>query len=272
MNKRDRFKKIYVEISNICNLNCSFCTKTNREKKALNIDEFKVILDKIKPYTKYLYFHVLGEPLLHKDINELIDIASKDFYVNITTNGYLINNIKTNNIRQLNISLHSFDESYNKALDEYLDDLYNFSINNKNHTYINYRLWTHNKYADKIIKYLDEKYNTNIKLGENNKLADNIYLNFGSEFIWPDKATEKVNINTPCHALIDHIAILSDGTITACCLDASGKINLGNIFSDDIEDVLSSKLFNEMLEGFKNSKRIHPLCQKCNFIETKIKN
>ena len=272
MEKRDRFKKIYIEISNICNLNCSFCTITNREKKALTIDEFKIVLDKIKPYTKYLYFHVLGEPLLHKNINEFIGIASKDFYINITTNGYLINIIQNNNIRQINISLHSFDEKYHKSLDEYLSDLYNFSINNKDHTYINYRLWTSSKYSSDIINFLEEKYHTKIIIGENNKLDDNIYLNFGNEFIWPDKANKSVNINTTCHALIDHIAILSDGTITACCLDASGKINFGNIFKDNIENILNSKMFKDMLDGFKNSKRIHPLCQKCNFIEIKTKN
>ena len=272
MDQRNRFKKIYIEISNICNLNCSFCAKTNREKKALSIEEFKVILDKVKPYTKYLYFHVLGEPLLHKDINEFIDIASKDFFINITTNGYLIKNIKNDNIRQINISLHSFDEKYNKSLDEYLNDLYDFSLSHKDKTYINYRLWTSNKYSKEIIKFLEGKYHKNIVLGENNKLDDNVYLNFGNEFVWPDNATKTVDINTPCYALIDQIAILSDGTVTACCLDASGKINFGNIFNYNLEDIMNSKLFKEMLDGFKNNKRIHPLCQKCNFIEKKKEN
>lgn len=272
MGNRDRFKKIYVEISNICNLDCPFCVKTNRKKRSMTLDEFKVILDKIKPYTKYLYFHILGEPLLHKNINEFIDIASKDFYVNITTNGYLINNIKTKKIRQMNISLHSFDEKYNKSLDKYLNDLYEFAINNSKDTYINFRLWARNKDTNEIITFLENKFNTNINIGVNNKLADNIYLNFNNEFIWPDNA-KNIDINEgTCYALIDHIGILSDGTITACCLDASGKINFGNIFTDDLGDVLVNPLFIEMLEGFKNNKRIHPLCKKCNFIETKIKN
>lgn len=272
MDKRDRFKKIYIEISNICNLDCPFCIKTNRDKKSLTIDELKIILDKVKPYTKYLYFHVLGEPLLHKDINKFIDLASKDFYINITTNGYLINNIKTSNIRQLNISLHSFSDIYNKPIDVYLNDLYNYAINNCKNTYINFRLWAGTKYADQIIKFFEEKFNITIIKGINNKLSNNIYLNFSNEFIWPDKAKKDVNINSTCYALSDHIAILSDGTITACCLDASGKINFGNIFNTDIEDVLNNKLFKEMLDGFKQKKRVHPLCKKCNFLETKIKN
>lgn len=269
---RTRFKKIYIEITNICNLNCSFCVKTNKDKKSLTTNEFNTILDKVKPYTKYLYFHVLGEPLIHPSINEFIDIASKDFYVNITTNGYLINNIKTNNIRQINISLHSFNEKYNKPLNDYLNDIYNYAVRNSKHTYINFRLWANTKYYSDIINYLENKFNTKIIKNRNNKLSDNIYLNFSNEFIWPDNAIEEVNSNNTCYALTDHIAILSDGTITACCLDASGRIDFGNIFNTNIEDVMKSTLFKEMLDGFKNNKRIHPLCKKCNFIEKKIKN
>lgn len=272
MNERNRFKKIYVEISNICNLNCPFCVKTNREKHSMTLDEFQIVLDKIKPYTKYLYFHILGEPLLHPNINEFIDIASKDFYVNITTNGYLVSNIKTKKIRQINISLHSFDEKYHKSLDEYLNDIYKYVINNSKDTYINFRLWAHNIYASKIINFLEDKFDTKINVGVNNKLSDNIFLNFNNEFIWPDNA-ENIDINdVTCYALIDHIGILSDGTITACCLDASGKISFGNIYTDDFTKIFNNLLFIQMLEGFKNNKRVHPLCKKCNFIETKIKN
>ena len=108
---KKRFKKIYIEISNGCNLNCDFCIKNKRKNKFITVDEFKIILNKVKDYTVYLYFHILGEPILHPIINELINIASIDFKVNITSNGYLIDRIKDNkNIRQLNISLHSFDD------------------------------------------------------------------------------------------------------------------------------------------------------------------
>ena len=122
---KKRFKKIYVEITNSCNLNCDFCIKNKRDNKFISIDEFKLLLDKIKDYTNYLYFHVLGEPLLHPKINELIDIASNDFKINITTNGYLIDRIKDNkNIRQLNISLHSFDDKYKIKLIDYLNNIF----------------------------------------------------------------------------------------------------------------------------------------------------
>ena len=266
-----KFKKIYIEITNSCNLNCSFCLKTNRVKKTMSFDEFKLVLDKIKPYTDYLYFHVLGEPLLHPNINEFIDEAvSRGFYVNITSNGYLINNIKTKNIRQINISLHSFNESYNKDLNNYLNDLYLYSINNNNNTYINYRLWVKSKYFNEIISFMEDKYKVKIDTNlKNISLDDNIYLNFDNEFVWPSNNIKNEEYSGYCHALTDHIAILSNGVVTACCLDGTGEINFGNIFNQDLEDIISSKKFIDMKNNFQKGIRIYPLCKKCNFLDIK---
>lgn len=270
---RDRFKKIYIEITNKCNLNCDFCLKTDREKRSMSKEEFKLVLNKIRPYSKYLYFHVLGEPLMHPNINELIDEASKDFNVNITTNGYLINKINTENIRQINISLHSFNEIYGKSIDDYLNDILSFINKYKENTYINLRLWVKTKYYSKIVNFFKNKFNKKI-IEENNILDNNVYLNFDKEFVWPENSNQIYKNSISCRALKDHIAILSNGHITACCLDGSGKINLGNIFNDDLSDVISSSLFQSMLKGFENGERIHELCKKCNFIneKRKIKN
>ena len=268
--RKYKFKKVYVEISNICNLDCPFCLKSKKDKRMLSIHEFKIILNKLKPYTKYLYFHVLGEPLLHKDINLFINEANDEgFNVNITSNGYLINNLKMP-IRQINISLHSFNERYNKSLNDYLDDIYNYYFYNYKNTYINLRLWAKSKYTMDIISYLNNKFNINIDLSLNNiKLSENLYLNFDNEFIWPDDNKNDKLYFGKCYALKDHIAILSDGTIVPCCLDGNGKINLGNIFKDDLGDVFSSLKYKSLEKELSSGKRENKLCQKCNFLEVK---
>ena len=162
------FKKIYIEITNNCNLNCSFCIHNQRKPKYMTLEEFKIILSKIKGHTKYLYFHVLGEPLIHPCINEFIDEASKDFYVNITTNGYFIDKIKLNkNIRQINVSLHSNVSN----LDMYMDKIFKATDILKKYTFINYRLWLGND--EKILKKLEEKYHVDIK---ENKTIDEMFL------------------------------------------------------------------------------------------------
>lgn len=135
---KKRFKKIYLEITNACNLSCSFCIKNQRPIKYLTKEDLEIILPKISPYTDYLYFHLLGEPLIHPQINELINMASEQFNVQITTNGYLINNIKNNKfIRQLNISLHSFDPLYNISLEKYMSTIFDsIEVLLSNNTYI----------------------------------------------------------------------------------------------------------------------------------------
>lgn len=263
------YKKIYVEITNACNLSCDFCIKNQRKLKFMSEDEFKTILEKIKNYTEYLYFHVLGEPLMHPKINEFINLASLSYKVNITTNGYLIEKLKNNkNIRQLNISLHSYNTKYNISLDDYLNHIFEV-VDTLENTYISYRLWVDSNETDEILKKLNEKYNTSLSkkdLKRNNKLKENIYLNKEEEFIWPSMNNNYYNENGKCYGLITHIGILVDGTIVPCCLDTLGIINLGNIFKDDLSSLKENKLYNEMINGFKNNKKVHELCKKCKFL------
>ncbi|MBR6689998.1 MAG: radical SAM protein [Bacilli bacterium] len=267
---KKRFKKIYVEITNSCNLNCDFCIKNKRNKKFISISEFQVVLDKIKDYTDYLYFHILGEPLLHPKINELIDIASKNFKINITTNGYLIDKIKNNkNIRQLNISLHSFDDRYQIDLNNYLDNIFNtIDILIKNNTFISLRLWVKNKYHKNIIDYVNNKYDTNIDYNIDNYTINNrLFINNFHEFIWPDLNNNTYEEIGTCYGLIDHIGILVDGTIIPCCLDSMGEINLGNIYINNLDEILESNRAKNMINNFKNNKKCEELCKHCKFIE-----
>ena len=266
---KKRFKKIYVEITNGCNLNCPFCIKNSRKTKYISISEFKILLDKIKNYTDYLYFHVLGEPLLHPKINELIDIASKNFNINITTNGYLIDNLKNNNIRQLNISLHSFSDTYNISLDNYLNNIFN-KIDELKNTYISLRLWVKNKYNKQIIDYINKRYNLNIDYNVDNfKVTNNIFINNFHEFIWPDLDNNYYNEKGTCYALIDHIGILVDGSVIPCCLDSKGIINLGNIYTDNLSNILDKDIVKNMINNFKNNRKCEELCKHCSFIEKK---
>ena len=137
-----RFKKVYIEITNGCNLNCEFCIGNNRKVRFMTFSEFRIILSKIKSYTKYLYFHVLGEPLIHPDFISFIRYAhSEGFYINITTNGYCIDKLcGIDFIRQINISIHSFNIKYGISFGEYINNIFSV-IDNMPNTYISLRLW-----------------------------------------------------------------------------------------------------------------------------------
>ena len=261
------YKKIYVEITNICNLNCSFCIGNKRVKEFITLDNFKIILDKLEGYTKFLYFHIMGEPLMHPNINELIDVASKRYNINITTNGYLIDKIKNNkNIRQVNISLHSYDSKYGVGLEKYLDTIFDtvdkLLVNN---TYISYRLWVDSENRDMVIKALEEKYKTLIDKNKHVKLTENVYFDVEETFIWPSLDNDYYNDIGSCMGCRSHIGILVDGTVVPCCLDSAGIINLGNIYKQNLDDIIGSNLYKEIQQGFLNNKKIHELCKKCNF-------
>lgn len=250
-------KKVYIEVTNNCNLSCSFCAHNKRTPKYMSMEEFKIILKKLNGITKYLYLHVLGEPLMHPSINEMINEASKNYYVNITTNGYYLKKVIDNkNIRQINISLHSCTSNHEK----YLDNIFTCVDKLKKYTFINYRLWRGSD--EKIISILENKYKT--KITTKMKLEPNVFIDIDDGFTWPGESIS--NDTGTCYALRDHFAILADGTITPCCLDANGAINLGNIFDSDINSVLESKRVKDMVEGFRCKKLVEELCQHCDFI------
>ena len=267
-----QYKKIYLEITNTCNLNCSFCIGNKRVKKVMSFSEFQQILEKIKDYTKYLYFHILGEPLIHPEINEFIDYAKeRGFYVNITTNGYFIKKIEDNkNIRQINISLHSFQEG-NLDLETYLKNI--FETTDKliaNKTYVSFRLWVQGKYHKELIDAINRYYKQNIPYEtKNHKINNYLFINNFHEFIWPDLNNDYYQELGTCYALKDHIGILVDGTIVPCCLDSQGVISLGNIFSDNLNEVIREKKYHDMLKGFQNHQKCEELCKHCMFLEEK---
>lgn len=270
-------KKVYIEITNRCNLNCSFCIKNERKIIDITKDNYVYIIDKIKKYTNEIYLHILGEPLMHKDINYFIDYASSEgLLVNITTNGYLINAIRNNrNIHRLNISLHSFDSKYNKSEMEYISDIFNVIDSLRDKTYVTLRLWVGNIYTNKFLSYINNRYDVcinNILNNQKIKVAPNLLIDSFHEFIWPDLNNNYYSEIGTCRGLIDHIGILSNGDIVPCCLDSMGILKLGNIYEDNIEDIFEKKIVNEMINGFRNNKKVCELCKHCSFLEVNNEN
>lgn len=270
-----KFKKIYVEITNSCNLNCSFCSKVEKPKRTMTKEEFTHILTEIKPFTDNIYLHVKGEPLLHPDIIDFLHIAEEyNIKVNLTTNGVLFPKRveeleKCNSLQKINFSLHSENNVPN-----YLENIFKSVEKLKNKTII-YRLWTlqdgkfdekSTKTVEKIIDYYKLSPETVEKIyNEHNvKITSTIYVDKDNEFEWPDDK-KKEETNGFCMALKTQIAILVDGTVVPCCLDSNGKIDLGNIYTDSFESIINSKRCLDLKKSFQDRKPCEKLCLNCTY-------
>jgi radical SAM protein with 4Fe4S-binding SPASM domain len=280
-----KYKKIYIEITNICNLNCDFCPKTQRPQSFMSQELFERILIQIKGRAKFVYFHVMGEPLLHPDFPLFLDLCEKHgFRVNITTNGTLIDKVTGDifskpALRQLNFSLHSFDANESLySMDTYLDNIFAFIHKSliASKLQICLRLWNlsqvgNNSDNKHILSRLQKEFNIDFtiedKLTPCNgiNLVENVFLNQASKFDWPNISNEIVGNRGFCHGLRDQIAFLVDGTVVPCCLDGEGVISLGNIKDNDLENIIQSKRAKEMYDGFSEKVVVEELCKKCNF-------
>ena len=271
--KNKRFNRIYIEITNKCNLACSFCSKQNRPLRELSVTEFSTVINKIKEYTNTVCLHVKGEPLLHSHLNEILSICdTNNINVNLTTNGTLLKNKidalkKHKCLSKIHISLNA--ETKNLA---YLDDLFEVVSFFSQEKIIVYRLWAEKssklslrstKIVEKLKKYyhLSTEIVENIKNNKNTKIDINKYVDKALLFKWP--TVDKNITHNSCEGLKSQLAILSDGTVTACCLDSDGKINLGNIFEEDLTTILNKEKTINIIKGFQNNKCTEKLCQSC---------
>lgn len=277
-----KFKQIYIEITNICNLNCSFCPKNSRPKKFMTIDEFDKITDEILPLTKTICLHLMGEPLLHPNIKEIFEIASnKDLNVYLTTNGTLIEQnldlLKSSQIKRISVSLHSFEANDNsKSLGDYLESVLNSckEISENSRTCIEFRLWndssdknSRNTLNDFIIDKINKTFNTDLDLQKSKQnINSKIYLSFANVFEWPINTQNKEkNSKKFCYGLRSHFGILCDGTVVACCLDSEGKLALGNIFESKINDILNTPRAKNIYKGFTDRNTMEDFCKTCTF-------
>lgn len=282
--------RCYIEITNTCNLNCDFCPKHHRQKRQLSAEEFDLLTDKIQGKVSFLYFHLMGEPLLHPLLPEFITIArKKGFKTVLTSNGTLLHramNLLDTLPHKIQLSLHSHESNARGELSEYMDEVMRFSTQAAERgTCIVLRLWNQggrdreNEEVMRLIeRYVPKPWH---ERSDGFRLCDNLYLEFDRKFQWPDAEANKGNAiseteeqkqagNTSnkkpqlfCKALLKQIGVLVDGSLVPCCLDHNGDVVLGNLFRQSLEEILSSPRAQALMEGFKHHTASEPLCQHC---------
>jgi radical SAM protein with 4Fe4S-binding SPASM domain len=249
---------------------------------------FGHVAKSVKPYTDHIYFHLMGEPFLNRELESFLEISKENqLKVNITTNGTLISEVKevlfnAPALRQVNISLHSFEANEEQInFNEYINNIISFAkeATDKTNIICSLRLWnldtrysaSNNMNID-IFKLLEEEFQVqsnlkeSLKLKNSFKLKNNLYISMGEKFKWPSLKIEELGERAFCYGLRDQIGILVDGTVVPCCLDSDGSIPLGNIFHNNLEDILNSKRAKDIYDGFSERKAVEELCKRCGFI------
>ena len=271
-----RFRKVYLEISNSCNLSCRFCPGTKRSKKAITEEELAVLLPKIRPYTDYLYFHLMGEPLLHKNLERFLEMAgSYGFKVILTTNGTLLKKqqemlLRSPALHKVNISLHAFEANdLSVPFAIYLSDCFAFGNASNGKKLVVYRLWNQggeDKQNRGILETMHQSFPGEwVQERQGIRIANRTYLEYGDKFDWPDPTASEGDAQVFCYGLRDQLGVLCDGTVVPCCLDHEGDLALGNLLTQDMEDILNTPRAKAIYDGFAHRQAVEELCRKCGY-------
>ena len=271
-----RFNKIYLEISNVCNLSCAFCPGTRRQKHIMTVEEFSALMPRLRPYTDYLYFHLMGEPLLHPHLAQFLKIAGDwEFKVILTTNGTLLNKqqeilLNAPALHKVNISLHAFEANdLDVPFEVYLSDCFLFGKAAEGNKLIVYRLWNNGgadelnqKILDTMQQHFPEPWINN---RQGKRIGERIFLEYGDKFDWPDLSAPEGSERVFCYGLRDQLGVLCDGTVVPCCLDHEGDLALGNLFTEDMDAILEKPRAKAIYNGFTKKNAAEELCRKCGY-------
>lgn len=284
-----RFTKVNIEISNICNLQCSFCPEVIRTKKLMPLELFRRVIEQVAPLTEQVCFHLMGDPLVHPKLADMVHICHEfDVKIFFVTNGLLMHEKQSDLLlhpafRQVNFSLHSFPDNFpDRDPSDYLNRIFEYTdkaMSIRPDLYINYRLWnlqdvrgTSNQNLE-MLKLVENHFgirvNTDIdvRMKKSVQLKNRLYLHFDTEFIWPSMDLPILGAVGRCYGLTSHFGILADGRVVPCCLDKEAAITLGSVEDSTLLEILDSPRAQTILTGFKNRKLLEGLCQRCQYIE-----
>lgn len=284
-----KFYRIYIELTNVCGLTCSFCPTKALPSKEMDLTFFESIVVQAKAYTKEIACHVVGDPLTQSNLHAYLDIIHKhNMKAMLTTSGYFLKKHSYETlfhpcVKQINISLNSYNKNDTSlTFDQYLNpilDLCNEKLKREEELFINLRVWNLDElmsekvFNEKLFKKLSHGFEAKLDLEsiylqrpKNIRLASKILVHFDNYFEWPSLKNKNYGHGT-CQGLQSHVAILASGKVVPCCLDCDGIIELGDLHLNSLKAILTSSRAQNMLEGFKEGKAVEELCQKCSYKE-----
>jgi len=284
-----KFYRVYIELTNVCGLSCSFCPTKELPNKQMDLVFFESIIKQAKHYTKEIACHVVGDPLTQSNLHEYLDIIHKHgLKAMLTTSGYFLKKHAYDTlfhpcVKQINISLNSFNKNDTSlTFEQYITPVLSLcheKLEREEELFINLRVWnldeimSEHTFNEILFRKINKNFSTNLVLKDIYKerpksirLASKILVHFDNYFEWPSLKNKNYGHGT-CQGLQSHVAILASGKVVPCCLDCDGIIELGDLHENSFKEIVTSKRASAMISGFKESKAVEELCQKCSYKE-----
>lgn len=240
-------------------------------------EKFSYIVEQIKPYTDYIYLHVQGEPMMHPQFDEIMNICDREkMKVQLVTNGtYLkdhMNLLQHESLRKISFSLQSIEYQKAEDMHEYLNTILKFceDASAQGKPVCELRFWRNDERLMPKTKFcislLKSRYRfTQTDRRNNIMILPNVYIDYDNEFEWPTMKNPVDSVHGYCLGTLEQFAVLSNGNVVPCCLDAEGSVCFGNMVATPLKEILESGRFQKMKKAFQENSVREPLCQRCTY-------
>lgn len=289
---------IYIDPSSLCNFKCQFCPmgykqnleKLNYERKILDFNLFKKIIDELNDFTdnlKVLRMNKVGEPLMNKKIIEMVKYAKqsgKVNYIDFATNAGLLTNeislgLVESGLDRLNISIEGVNnEQYLKYCNAKVDltsmvEKIKFLYEHKKNTEIVIKIPSNyiSKEDQKVFMEMFGNYCDRIFVENLTSIWPNFEINKVSNVLDIEEKSqysEYAKDKNICSYIFYSMVINADGTVSACCPDWEQKLIIGDLKAQTLKEIWnSSKLKNLQILHLKNERHSNLVCGNCGHIK-----
>jgi radical SAM protein with 4Fe4S-binding SPASM domain len=282
-----KFYRIYIELTNVCGLRCSFCPTKVLPNTTMDLAFFESVINEAKGFTREIACHVVGDPLTLPNLKAYLDIIDRyKMKAMLTTSGYFMKKHTFGTlfhpaVKQINVSLNAFNKNDTSiTFEQYIQPILNLcheKVKQKKELFINLRMWnldeamSEAKFNQALFERLEKAFEVRLDLTaldpkekKSIRLANKVLLHFDNYFEWPSLHNKNYGHGT-CQGLTSHIGILSNGDVVPCCLDHEAVMKLGNVKVQSLKEILDSKRASAMREGFKVGQCSEEMCLKCSY-------
>ena len=282
-----KFYRIYIELTNVCGLRCSFCPTKELPNTTMDLAFFESVVKEAKGFTKEIACHVVGDPLTLPNLEQYLDLIHKyKMKAMLTTSGYFMKKHSYETlfhpaVKQINVSLNAFNKNDTSiSFEQYMKPILNLcheKVKQEKELFINLRMWnldevmSEERFNTELFDVLEKEFSVTLELNnlepkekKSIRLDNKVLLHFDNYFEWPSLKNKNYGHGT-CQGLDSHIGILANGDVIPCCFDNDAVMKLGNVKEQSLKEIVYGKRATEMREGFKVGHCSEEMCLRCSY-------